>query len=278
MNPEQKIYKSIGVSKEDKNTNPFALAVMVGLAEIYAKRSNLIVKGLPIPHQGPGIFTGTHVSSSDVLKMIYTARNFTRTEDGQPVLGRQILAAAKHTLLEPFSKEREDVLEETGKTDWLNSDALLAKVVKALTISPFLRSSGFYPIHRGEADKRALEYLSNHLSKGGLAGISLSPTRIRNGTIRNIKPGSAFLAIKNPDVPIYFVAVSKEPNLIAIGGGLSYNGISSTKGKLKLRELALEFADCTAKIAIPGVQEDWASNRETELQKLFQKKTTTLSK
>lgn len=265
MNVENFLYERMGIRKEHPQTKLWAAAIMIGLSNRYARRSDLVVNG-SVAQDGAGLLIGNHVESADFFRVIYTGVHNCIDDEGRLGNGRLIRSVAKSTLF--GIPESPEVRARTGKKDILNSDNPFINFLIKMTAGAVLDGTGAISIRRGEVDRLALRRINEGLYNKHLIAFSVMESRMKTGEISGIGQGTAFVVKRNPDVPFYLAGVSKEPNVVNIAKPSTYREIQEKMGELTLEELALFLADGIVKLLPPKIQEAWKVQRVIEQARL----------
>lgn len=206
----------MGINIEYKNTDRRALAVIFAASWLYHRLTGFEVEG-SLPREGPAIVVANHTSETDVLKMAYIS--FTSGK-------RVIRGVAKRDLLDLSYNEPPEVLARTGKMG--KFDLLKVPVFRQL-IAFTLNGIGAISVTRGnersiEQDRQFLFVCDEVLRSGQLLGIFPQETRVREGDLRDIKPGIGLLVRRHPAIPVLPVSISNKK--VVIGNTFTYLELS----------------------------------------------------
>lgn len=249
----------LGLRKESETIKPAAVLGFMTLARIDSWRHKTQFEG-SLPQDGAGIIVGNHSSSRDVLRII---------EAGRRTAGRWIIGMAKEPLLHPEVQEPQEVIDRTGREDTL---PLPLKKIRAW----FMRGVGNIAVKRGGRNMEAIREAGKRLRNRMLVGIFLQETRVKEGDLRNLMNGAAFLAQLNPDIKIIPVGFSKEEvkdkigkktrfiDRVRIGEAFTYNDIINdpTLPPIEsIQDFTVIIAERIAKLLPKDKQDDWKERR-----------------
>lgn len=263
MNLETLIINKVGGFRRESDEVRWWGVVGFRLEEYKFDHKHLItVSGTP-PSEGPAIFVGNHRDKYDTIKLFKAMRTLLPS-------GRIIRTYARHNLLDPGIKESEDVLRQIGERDEdLENELYLKRLLSALVI----RGIGAIGIRRRGVNTEALKTGTKLLKKGELVGGFISDTRSKDGTIRGVMNGMAFLARMNPNVPIYIVSTSGSPDGAETARiadtSLTFAKDSTGSTKEDLSKFTILLADNIAYLSPIRIRNAWQERRDLELQKLL---------
>lgn len=228
----------------------------------FDRKHPITVSGTP-PDEGTAIFVGNHRDKYDSIKLFKAMRTLLPS-------GRIIRTFARHNLLDPIKKESAELLEQIGeRDDDLENESFLKRWLRAFVI----RGIGAIPVERRAVPLTALRRGTQLLKDGQLVGSFISDTRSRDGTIRGVLNGTAFLAKMNPTVPIYTVATSgfpDEPETVRISDNtLTYAKDSTGSNKEDLSKFTILLADRIVDLSPVRVRNAWQDRRDQELERLL---------
>ncbi len=269
FSPEQVYYEKVLGVRREHTTNLFAVTILVGLCNLYAKKTGLEVTGYAPAAYGARFYFFNHLDNLDVFRLNSTSFKHTRGEDGEKTLGRIPRALAKSTFF--GIPEPSKVRERTNKKDILNSDNPLINALVRLTIGSILYGNGFIPIRRGMADRAAEAEINKALSLHQVVASAANETRDKTGGLKGLRTGPAFLVKTHPDIPFQLVGVS--PNRVNVGQVHTYTEIKQQRGDLNLRDLTMLIADGIIELLPERVQERWRlEERQAAYQSLYPKR------
>ncbi|MEK7617313.1 MAG: hypothetical protein AAB414_04625 [Patescibacteria group bacterium] len=254
MNLEQLIFKLTNVDPESSGVRGYSVAVF----ELFAKLDWLLHRttyhGL-LPTTGPMLMVANHTRAWDIAKGYRVGQRS----------GRIVRAFARATLLDPNLKESEEVRERTGrKNDLLNNGPRWIRS----RIAAILNGVEAILIDRGGslAEARAFKERGREaLGKGFLTAVFIMETREKSGRIVNPRPGAAYLAKNNPDIPIYPVGFSK--NAASIGPGFTYNQMIQDPdyGELANSNFTVLLCDRIADQLPDPIRSDWYDDQRQKI-------------
>lgn len=239
----------LGIRKEYPDLGCPGVTALVLTSRLFTTLSGAQIEG-KFPTHGAAIVAGNHTRSTDILLVTETCVRS----------GRMMKALGRDTLLNPNLQEDPEILKRTGKeiNDLDNIHPLLAHLRANI-----LKDTGAIPVRRGSADRHAIAAALEALDRQLLVGAFVQETRVREGDLRDLFSGTAFLAMKRPDVPIYPISISGPPNgdhKLVVGEPFTYNQARndpdySDAGNLK--SMTVYIADQIAKNLPPSIQTKW---------------------
>ncbi len=166
------------------------------LDRAWGERARITEEG-KLPYTGPALFIATHTRTESTAILPWISADLVR---------RPIQVVAKDTLLYPALTESEKVVERTGS----DNGGIVSR--KDLFFSKAAIAANSIPIERGdfgEENKARFRDIKSILDNGHLIGFFLQESRIKDGDLTNPMVGAAYLAYKNPEVPLYLVSMAK---------------------------------------------------------------------
>lgn len=247
MLTERIVCRLAGIQPESEEIRWYSIVALEAFAKLDGILHGTTYEGALLPLAGPALLVSNHTSMWDIARgyrVGQRSRRIPRT-------------FARDTLLDPTLTESSQVSARTGhKSDVLNSGLLpirqaIAAVCKGAEAQPITRGGG-------------MEVLNDFLKRGRaifeahqLAACFIQETRNKDGKLRNPKPGVALLAAANPDIPIYFMGVSRKR--VSIKGPYTFNQLRNEPAynQLPRKYLIVAMADKIADQLDPEERNDW---------------------
>lgn len=253
-----------GVLIEEPTTNLLSFSMVVLTSKLYAHATGLRVEG-SIPKTGPVLLTSMHTSTMDIPAMTYAGI----------LSGRMIRAVTRKSLLDLSFQESAAVLERTGKKGHFDP-MKLAPIARVLAFA--LSGVGAIPINRDSAQrsisegKEFIRYCSEVLASGQIVGMFMQETRVKEGDLRDIKPGIIMLANDNKEVPIVVASITshgKGSKLIRISDDQpTYEKLKARNGgKLNARTGSALIGDIAAELVPGPIRDKWYKEDRPQLLK-----------
>ncbi|MDP3954994.1 MAG: hypothetical protein Q8Q15_01360 [bacterium] len=252
---EQAYYHAIGI-EEFSGLNPLAVGLLIAKSKKHARQHHSIIEGHPLPPTGAAIFTANHHLEADTYKGILAGLT----------VGRVIRPVLRKSLIHRDSEESKEFLESIGnKQDKLNKYSPLRAFV--------LRGIGAIGIMRDNPGQDWIRPSRKTLKNGLLLSAFLQLTRHKDGCLRNLQNGAAYLMTKFPDTPTYTMALSgglpDEPDKAVASAPITYNEKKLEYGRdLEIDELTIILADIIAENLPERPKQHWLATREEEAERL----------
>lgn len=183
----------LGLNKESSGLREPGDSIIYLAAILHKHIRSMEVYGR-LPSAGPALVVSNHVSEMDPLAIAYLGI----------LSDRRVRPVVRHNLTDPEAREKPGILERTGKREPSNS--FLAKYVRRIRAA-IIRGVDPIPFHRGENDGEAFRKINDALKNGEIVGIFAQETRNPREGLEAVMRGPGFIAIRNPDVPVYVVAL-----------------------------------------------------------------------
>lgn len=199
MSVEQANKRFLGVRIEDQKIDNLAFKTTLVGADLISFLRRTEVEG-SLPQDGPGLIIANHPDWTSIFILPWTAVHTAH---------RSMRVVARDTLINPQIKEDKEVLERTGKNDFLNNDSSKLTSIARAALGSFLGTIGNpILIHRGSPRDETFEKIQDTLENDQLVGMFIQETRTPEWDLRNAMDGPAFITIHNPDIPVYLLAMS----------------------------------------------------------------------
>jgi len=245
---------ALGIKQDFPELNSLAATILIGRSYLHALTHQSIIKGYPLPTTGPAIVTSNHRASGDSFKMCIAGLESHRL----------IRAVCKKGLMvRGFSESPKYLCSIRDNTPSAQFNPLEAFVLKG---------EGAKPVNRERPGRNFLRDTDEVLNLNGILGIYLQPHRYKDCFLRNLQLGTAVIALRHPDIPIYVMVSSGHPygrdKLTILKPFTCNQKVVEFRRKISAGELTIMMADMNAKNAHPVVQEDWRTRRPQELARL----------
>lgn len=260
MNPETFVSNLVGIKNKSPKIRALPLLGFDGISKLDSFLHKTVVKGF-LPAEGPALVVSNHMSMWDIAKgydmSVHTA-------------GRIMFGVARETLINPDLKESKEVLKRAGKT----SDPLNKAPRFVRRIISFILTDVSIAVPRGAQTLGALRptirACNQAFADQHMVGVFVQETRVKEGDLRNVMDGPAFLAGLNPDIPIYPVAIYEENghHVASIGDHFTANQAKldpSIRTDLdQITAMTVYIVDHIADMLPDAQRNDWYERRKQE--------------
>lgn len=240
----------VGIRPESEKIKWYSVVLLEGFAKLDRVLHHTTYEGAFLPAEGPAFLVSNHRRMWDIARGYRVGQRSHRI----PV------TFAKSTLLDPTLKESAEVAARTGhKSDILNSDSIWTMRIRH-GIAAICKGAGAESLTRGGGMKEINDFRKRGkaiITANRITACFVQETRDKEGKLSDPKPGAAWLAKDNPDIPIYFMGISK--NRVSIEGPHTFNQLRNDPAyaDLPTKYLIVAIVDKIANLLEPPERNDW---------------------